>query len=69
MDALLDAVGKIFDTIEEVKNTLKLLEKDYYYPLRWFSSQTLSEYNRQGEKAGSELRITEQLKYAFVSYR
>ena len=27
MDALLVAVGKTFDTIEEVENTLKLLER------------------------------------------
>ena len=69
MDALLVAVGKTFDTIEEVENTLKLLEKDYYHPLRRFNSQTVSEYNRRREKAGSELRIAEQLKYAFVLYR
>ena len=52
-----------FDTIEEVENTLKLLEKDYYHHLRWFNSHTMSEYNRLREKAGSELRIAEQLKY------
>ena len=69
MDALLVAVGKTFDTIEEVENTLKLLEKDYYHPLRRFNSQTVREYNRQREKAGSELRIVEQLKYAFILYR
>ena len=55
MDALLVAVGKTFDTIEEVENTLKLLEKDYYHPLRRFNSQNVSEYNRRREKAGSEL--------------
>lgn len=69
MDALLVAVGKTFDTIEEVENTLKLLEKDYHHPLRRFNSQTVSEYNRRREKAGSELRIAEQLKYAFILYR
>ena len=53
MDALLVAVGKIFDTIEEVENT----EEHYYHPLRRFNLQTLSEYNkrREPEKAGSEL--------------
>ena len=69
MDALLVALGKTFDTIEEVENTLELLEKDYYHPLRWFNSQTMSEYNRRREKAGSELRIAKQLKNVFVLYR
>ena len=69
MDALLVAVGETFDTIEEVEKTLKLLERDYYHPLRRFNSQTVGEYNRRREKAGSELRIAEQLKFAFVLYR
>ena len=52
--------GKTFDTIEEIENTLKLLEKDYYHFLRWFNSQTMSQHNRRKERAGCELRITEQ---------
>ena len=69
IDVLLVPAGKTFDTIEEVENTLKLLEKDYYHFLRWFNSQTMSEHNRRKERAGYELRITEQLKYTFVLYR
>ena len=69
MDTLPVTVGKTFDTIEEVEETLKLLERDYYHPLRRFNSQTVSEYNRRREKAGSELRIAEQLKFVFILYR
>ena len=73
MDARVDAspvaVGKTFNTFEEVEKALKLLERDYYHPLRRFNSQTVREYNKRREKAGSELRIAEQLKFAFVLYR
>ena len=63
------AVGKTFNTFEEVEKALKLLERDYYYPLRRFNSQTVREYNKRREKAGSELRVAEQLKFAFVLCR
>ena len=62
-------VGKTFNTFEEVEKALKLLERDYYHPLRRFNSQTVREYNKRREKAGSELRVAKQLKFAFVLYR
>ena len=65
MDAPPVAVGITFDTFEEVEKTLKSLESNYYHPLRRFNSQTVGEYNRRREKAGSELKIDEQLKFAF----
>ena len=62
-------VGRTFDTFEEIEETLKKLESDHYHPLRRFNSQSVSEYNKRREKAGSELRIAEHLKFAFVVYR
>ena len=50
MDAQVDAppvaVGKTFDTFEEVEKAFKLLERDYCHCLRWFNSQTVREYNK-----------------------
>ena len=68
-DTLLVGVGRTFDTFEEVEETLRKLESDLYHPLRRFNSQSVSEYNKRREKAGSELRIAEHLKFAFVLYR
>ena len=51
------SVGETFQTFEEVEGRLKLLEREHYHPLRRFNSQTVGEYNRRREKAGSELRI------------
>ena len=62
-------VGNTFDNIDEVEETMKMLEREYYHPLRRFNSQTVSEYNRRREKAGSELRIAEKMKFAFILYR
>lgn len=53
MDALPVAVGKTFNTIEEVEQTLKLLERHHYHLLRWVNSQTVGENNTRREKAGS----------------
>ena len=69
MDGLPIAIGRTFETIKEVEETVKLLESDYHHPLRRFNSQSVKEYNKRKQKAGSELRINEELQFAFVLYR
>ena len=44
MDAPPVAVENAFDTFEEVEKGLKLLERDYYHPLKQFNSQTMREH-------------------------
>lgn len=68
-DTLMVPIGRTFETFEEVEETLKKLESDHYHPLRRFNSQSVSEYNKRRENSGSELRIAEHLKFAFVLYR
>jgi len=69
MDGLPISAGRTFETIEEVEEAVKLLESNYYHPFRRFNSQSVKEYNKQRQKAGSELRINEELQFAFVLYR
>jgi len=69
MDGLPISAGRTFETIEEVEEAVKLLESTYYHPFRRFNSQSVKEYNERRQKAGSELRINEELKFAFVLYR
>jgi len=69
MDGLLISAGRTFETIEEVEEAVKLLQSNYYHPFRWFNSHSVKEYNKRRQKAGSELRINEELQFAFVLYR
>jgi len=73
MDAEVDTayitVGTAFETFEAVEEAVKVLGDQYYHPFRRFNSQSVKEYNRRREKSGSDLRIAETLKFAFVSYR
>ena len=69
MDSVPVAIGRTFETFEEVEEAVRLLESNHYHPLRRFNSQSVGEYNRRREKVGSELRIAEELKFAFVLYR
>ena len=62
-------VGTSFGSFEELERAIDSLVKDGYHPLRRFNSQTVSEYNKRREKAGSRLRIGDEWKYAFISYR
>ena len=68
MESLPIAAGRTFETIEEVV-AVKLLESDYYHPFRRFNSQSVREYNERRQKAGSDVRINEELQFAFVLYR
>ena len=55
MDGLPIAIGRMFETIKEVEEAVELLESDYHHPLRQFNSQSVKEYNKWRQKAGSEL--------------
>ena len=62
-------VGSEFASFEEVEEAISKLFREHHHPLRKFNSQSVEEYNRRREKAGSDMRINEDIKYAFVSYR
>ena len=61
--------GRTFETIEEVEEAVKLLESDYYHPFRRFNSQSVREYNKRRQKAGSDIRINEESQFDIVLYR
>jgi len=63
------AVGRGFDTYEDIEEAVKQLENERHHPFRCFNSQSVNEYNLQWEKTGRNLRLAESLKFAFVSYR
>lgn len=62
-------VGSQFSSFAQVEEAISSLFREHNHPLRKFNSQSVKEYNRRREKAGSDLRIHEDKKYAFVSYR
>lgn len=63
------AVGTGFKTYEEVEDAVKRLESEHYHPFRRFNSQSVKEYNQRRERNGSSLRLDENLKFAFISYK
>ena len=69
MDMAEIAVGRGFETYEEIEEAVKRLENEHYHPFRRFNSQSVKEYNQRWENTGSNLRLAESLKFAFVSYR
>ena len=69
MDMAEIAVGRGFETYEEIEETVKRLENEHYHPFRRFNSQSVKEYDQRRENTGSNLRLAESLKFAFVSYR
>ena len=62
-------VGTQFESFDELEKAIEELIANYHHPLRRYNSQTVQEYNRRREKAGSLLRIEDKWKYAFISYR
>ena len=65
---VLPKVGDSFESYCELEERIEELTSQSH-PLRRHNSQTVQEYNRRREKAGSKLRISEEWKYAFISYR
>ena len=68
-DVVLPKVGDSFESYAELEDKIDRIISQSHHPLRRYNSQTVTEYNRRREKAGSNLRISEEWKYAFISYR
>jgi len=47
MDVAEIAVGRGFETCEEVEEAVKRLENEHYHPFRCFNSQSVKEYNHR----------------------